>query len=264
MLILATPAVAWEGLSAPFTPIIIDGTQTSVEFDGHGGLSAGGTSRQLIEYPEPQRSELLDYLFLPGFGSSLAVLKLEIGGDTQSTDGTEPSHQHFRGGRLLLLVLSPLSPCTPHNSDVRSWWSWVVGFALLALRPKRRRPFGARNESSDRELEELVKMSHSADAALAVGGENGANLLQEYGSTPSAQLQARTPRAPKQADSLLTRNTEHHRAQPDAAQLPSKCFQRIGMRRGAYGIHCPSPSLAVCPLPPQQPTAQNNRQSFCL
>ena len=59
-------------------------------------------------------------------------------------------------------------------------------------------------QTTDRELEELVKMSHSADAALAVGGENGANLLQEYGSTPSAQLQARTPRAPKQADTLLT------------------------------------------------------------
>ena len=71
--------------------IPIDGTQKSVEFDGHGGLSAGGTSRLLIEYPEPQRSEILDYLFLPNFGSSLAVLKLEIGGDTQSTDGTETS-----------------------------------------------------------------------------------------------------------------------------------------------------------------------------
>ena len=66
-------------------------------FDGHGGLSAGGSSRLLIDYPEPQRSEILDYLFLPKFGASLAVLKLEIGGDTQSTVGTEPSHLHFRG-----------------------------------------------------------------------------------------------------------------------------------------------------------------------
>lgn len=77
--------------------ITIDGEQIGVEFDGHGGLSAGGTSRLLIEYPEPQRSEILDYLFKPSFGSSLAVLKIEIGGDTQSTDGTETSHMHFRG-----------------------------------------------------------------------------------------------------------------------------------------------------------------------
>jgi galactosylceramidase len=68
-------------------------------FDGHGGLSAGGSSRLLIDYPEPQRSEILDYLFLPQFGASMAVLKLEIGGDTQSTVGTEPSHQHGREGK---------------------------------------------------------------------------------------------------------------------------------------------------------------------
>jgi hypothetical protein len=77
--------------------LVVDGSQTSVEFDGHGGLSAGGSTRLLLEYPEPQRSEILDYLFKQNFGSSLAVLKLEIGGDTQSTDGTEPSHMHFRG-----------------------------------------------------------------------------------------------------------------------------------------------------------------------
>jgi galactosylceramidase len=31
---------------------------------------------------------------LPGFGASLHILKVEIGGDVQSTDGTEPSHMH--------------------------------------------------------------------------------------------------------------------------------------------------------------------------
>jgi galactosylceramidase len=36
----------------------------------------------------------MDYLFLPGFGASLHILKVEIGGDVQSTDGTEPSHMH--------------------------------------------------------------------------------------------------------------------------------------------------------------------------
>ena len=36
----------------------------------------------------------MDYLFLPDFGASLHMLKVEIGGDTQSTDGTEPSHMH--------------------------------------------------------------------------------------------------------------------------------------------------------------------------
>jgi len=51
----------------------------------------GGCPAPLAD-PERQRSEILDYLFLPNFGAGLGVLKLEIGGDTQSTDGTEPSH----------------------------------------------------------------------------------------------------------------------------------------------------------------------------
>ncbi|KAL3863083.1 hypothetical protein ACJMK2_004859 [Sinanodonta woodiana] len=64
-------------------------------FDGIGGLSGGGaTSRLLVNYPDKQRNEILDYLFQPNFGASLHILKVEIGGDAQSTDGTEASHMH--------------------------------------------------------------------------------------------------------------------------------------------------------------------------
>ncbi|CAL8271411.1 unnamed protein product [Merluccius merluccius] len=66
------------------------------EFDGIGGLSGGGaTSRLLVNYAEPYRSQILDYLFKPNFGASLHILKVEIGGDAQTTDGTEPSHMHY-------------------------------------------------------------------------------------------------------------------------------------------------------------------------
>ncbi|XP_069049074.1 galactocerebrosidase isoform X1 [Lepisosteus oculatus] len=65
-------------------------------FDGIGGLSGGGaTSRLLVNYPEPYRGQILDYLFKPNFGASLHILKVEIGGDAQTTDGTEPSHMHY-------------------------------------------------------------------------------------------------------------------------------------------------------------------------
>ncbi|KAL4231126.1 hypothetical protein ACF0H5_008709 [Mactra antiquata] len=64
-------------------------------FDGIGGISGGGaTSKLLMNYPEKQRNEILDYLFLPNYGASLHILKVEIGGDGQSTDGTEASHMH--------------------------------------------------------------------------------------------------------------------------------------------------------------------------
>ncbi|TRY77581.1 hypothetical protein DNTS_007217 [Danionella cerebrum] len=56
------------------------------EFDGIGGLSGGGaTSRLLVNYDEPYRSQILDYLFKPNFGASLHMLKVEIGGDAQTT-----------------------------------------------------------------------------------------------------------------------------------------------------------------------------------
>jgi galactosylceramidase len=65
-------------------------------FDGIGALSAGASSRLLIDYPEPQRSRILDLLFKPRFGASLHHLKVEIPGDVNSTDGTEPSFAHTR------------------------------------------------------------------------------------------------------------------------------------------------------------------------
>ena len=63
--------------------------------DGYGSLSGGGaTSRLLFQYPAKQLDEILDYLFLPNYGSSLHILKVEIGGDGQSSEGVEPSHAH--------------------------------------------------------------------------------------------------------------------------------------------------------------------------
>ncbi|KAM8913502.1 galactocerebrosidase isoform 2-T2 [Spinachia spinachia] len=76
--------------------ILSDGQGLGRAFDGIGGLSGGGaTSRLLVNYAEPFRSQILDFLFTPGFGASLHILKVEIGGDAQSTDGTEPSHMHY-------------------------------------------------------------------------------------------------------------------------------------------------------------------------
>lgn len=76
----------------------VDGSQRP-PFEGIGALSAGASSRLLQDYPETQRNEILDLLFKPQYGASLQVLKVEIGGDTQSTDGSEPSHMRYRGER---------------------------------------------------------------------------------------------------------------------------------------------------------------------
>ena len=76
-----------------FTYEITDANGLGRTFDGIGGLSGGGaTSRLLVNYEEPYRSQILDFLFKPKFGASLHILKVEIGGDGQSTEGTEHSH----------------------------------------------------------------------------------------------------------------------------------------------------------------------------
>jgi hypothetical protein len=71
--------------------VLLDGTSKGRVFDGLGAASAGASSRLLIDYPEPQRSAILDYLFKPGYGAALQHLKVEIGADVNSTDGSEPS-----------------------------------------------------------------------------------------------------------------------------------------------------------------------------
>lgn len=71
--------------------IVLDGNSQGRIFDGLGAVSAGASSRLLIDYPEPQRSQILDYLFKPGYGAALQHLKVEIGADVNSTDGSEPS-----------------------------------------------------------------------------------------------------------------------------------------------------------------------------
>jgi O-glycosyl hydrolase len=97
-LVAATvPFVVTGNANAATVSVTIDGTKGGRTFDGVGAISGGGgNSRLLVDYPEPQRSQVLDYLFKPGYGAALQILKVEIGGDTNSTDGAEPSHMHTR------------------------------------------------------------------------------------------------------------------------------------------------------------------------
>uniref|UniRef100_A0A663DL91 Galactocerebrosidase n=1 Tax=Aquila chrysaetos chrysaetos TaxID=223781 RepID=A0A663DL91_AQUCH len=91
----APPGVSAAALLTA-TYVLDDASGPGRQFDGIGAVSGGGaTSRLLVNYQEPYRSQILDYLFKPSFGASLHMLKVEIGGDGQSTDGTEPSHMHY-------------------------------------------------------------------------------------------------------------------------------------------------------------------------
>src|SRR4051794_20980908 len=85
-------AVAEAAPSEAATTITINGGSSGRTFDGVGAVSGGGgNSRLLVDYPEPQRGQILDYLFKPGYGAALQVLKVEIGGGTHTTSGAGPS-----------------------------------------------------------------------------------------------------------------------------------------------------------------------------
>ena len=78
------------------TKIVLDAAAKGKTYEGIGALSAGASSRLLIDYKEPYRSQILDYLFKPGYGAALQHLKVEIGADVNSTDGSEPSTMRSR------------------------------------------------------------------------------------------------------------------------------------------------------------------------
>ena len=69
MLAVTTPVRAAD------TTVILNGNSPGRTFEGLGALSAGASSRLLIDYPEPQRGQILDFLFKPSFGASLHHLQ---------------------------------------------------------------------------------------------------------------------------------------------------------------------------------------------
>jgi galactosylceramidase len=88
-------------------------------YDGVGGLSGGGATSVLLPFYENSvRSDILDFLFKPSFGAALPILKVEIGGDAQSTDGAESSHMH-----------------TPYEEDYHRGYEW-----WLMVEAKKRNP----------------------------------------------------------------------------------------------------------------------------
>lgn len=121
------------------TKITINGRGGGRTFEGIGAVSANATSKLLIDYPEPYRNEILDYLFKPNFGACLQNLKVEIGGG-YNTIGCEPSfartraemsNPHFNRG----YEYWPLKQAHDRNPNIfldALWWTfptWVNGFS---------------------------------------------------------------------------------------------------------------------------------------
>lgn len=93
--------------SSAISNIFINGSIVGRRFDGIGGLSGGGaTSRLLPSYQNATiLNDILNLLFKPFYGGSLHTLKAEVGGDSFSGCGTEPSHMVSKSFTLFDLLL---------------------------------------------------------------------------------------------------------------------------------------------------------------
>ena len=67
-------------LTPGFCDITLSASGIAHPYTGHGGLSAGASSRLLRDYDPQIQSDILDFLFTPQFGLSLHLIKVEIGG----------------------------------------------------------------------------------------------------------------------------------------------------------------------------------------
>ncbi len=77
-LLLAALYVLPSCLAANVT--IDDSVGLGMHFEGIGAISGGGaTSKLLRDYDPKVAADVLDFLFLPNFGASLHMLKVEIG-----------------------------------------------------------------------------------------------------------------------------------------------------------------------------------------
>ena len=123
-LLAALGLAAAAARADPSSSVTVDPDGAGLPYDGHGGLSAGASSRLLFDYAEPARSEILDYLYKPKFGANLWVCKVEIGGDTQSTDGKQtPSGFAWSpplAGTALSLTKPAAAGAQPHEAR-RRW-----------------------------------------------------------------------------------------------------------------------------------------------
>ena len=74
----------------------IDGTSGGRRWGGIGSTPATAMERQLLHYPKPIQEDILDLMFKPNFAMGLTHLKVEVGGDNNSTAAVEPSFAHTR------------------------------------------------------------------------------------------------------------------------------------------------------------------------
>ena len=123
------------------TTITIDGTKGGRAFDGLGAISGGGgNSVQLISYPEPQRGDILDYLFKPGSAPACKSSRSRSGGTPFSSAGRN-QHEHSRrrvspDGGYEWWLMEEAKACDPSIKLYGLAWRFPAGSAAATSGPR--------------------------------------------------------------------------------------------------------------------------------
>ncbi|HLN20945.1 MAG TPA: glycoside hydrolase [Bacteroidales bacterium] len=110
----------------------IDWTKTAQEIDGFGASGAFRQARNLMNFPEPQRSEVLDILFSTDKGAGLSIVR-NIVGDGGTVGGASPTYQPKEGvfewtgdeDQIWLMKEAEKRGCTRFMSTVWSPPAWM-------------------------------------------------------------------------------------------------------------------------------------------
>ena len=110
----------------------VDWNKTAQEIDGFGASGAFQMARNLMNFPEPQRSEVLDILFSQSKGAGLSIVR-NIVGDGGTVGGASPTIEPKEGewdwtvdeDQVWLMKEAGKRGCTRYMSTVWSPPAWM-------------------------------------------------------------------------------------------------------------------------------------------
>ncbi|WP_167958173.1 bacterial Ig-like domain-containing protein [Anaerosporobacter faecicola] len=141
---------ARAGLTTTRTQIVVDGNDVDVDnngdvvnkFQGFGAVTCNNTSNLLIDYKEENPTEyweMMNMLFNTETGAGLSHVKVELGGDVNSSSGTEPAtmrsedeEANVRRGAGWVFAADALTINPDITIEALRWgepsWTWDGGF----------------------------------------------------------------------------------------------------------------------------------------
>lgn len=150
-------------------------------------MRAGQASSSDSLSPSDRLQEVLDFLFKPDYGLNLQILKVEVGGDTDATEGAEPSHMHAPGDEDYTRGYEwwLMKEARARNPDIKLYglpWGWPGWLDPAATPDKQaKNPFADPKVTANYTLAWLLGAKREHDLTIDyVGQWNERNAPDDY------------------------------------------------------------------------------------